>query len=641
MSDAVEQLEKELAEKLPNVEVHTLGVGAEAFAGQPVLKALMISSRGSNLETAESAQLNIEPDSQFGGTAAGIIEPPFDPAVWALSGEQNTRLARAANAWARNTVGLGWKIVPKDPEGNVLDVNQLSAKDAKVFERERIQLQDLLKMPNRQMPFTKIMYLDKWDEEMTGNGYLEVVRNLKGRITSLYHIPSYSMRILKQDRGLVQVRGHASGTNGISFSNTEPGEPNFRFFKWFGDDKTINKHTGKPGDGRLGMKNRATEIIQFKLHTPRSTKYGAPRFVATAPAIAGNRLASERNVAFFENDAVPRGILFVEGGHLDAESVQRIEKFVRIGAQGVENAGRLLVLQLESKRTAMGNEANQSMKFQPLTVGVTEDASFLKYRMANDEEIREAFGLAESFFSTQMVNRSSAEIGRATTNEQEFEPDRLDKEFILNHTIVTDDKWEGGPMTMAAIEFRRPEIADPVDRARVLSLYSSAGALSPNDLRRELGKDPFPEEFEFANMPLAWGLAEMQQGLVGHLGSTGDPVVDDAKRASSAQADTLESQAKMAKKAEKQPAEGEEAPAKSDNRQGKKGSKNPDKRVGGASQQNLRPERTATASAKGKVESVIDEVLQDQQEISKRILDELEEESKLDQRYNRKGGYHY
>jgi capsid portal protein len=630
MSDFNDSLEKELTDKIPEVQVHAINLPeGNQYGGSKVLKAMMISSRGDSKEVAESARLDIEPESSFGGIGHDIIEPPFDPAVWSLSGEQSTRLTRAANAWSRNTVGLGWRIVPKDPEGNVIDTKELKGSLKSRFDKERAQLQALFRFPNKNMPFTRVMHLVKWDEEMSGNGYMEVVRNTKGRITSLYHIPSYSIRIRKGDRGLVQVRGDGTTNDGLTYTSIEPGQPNFRYFKWFGDDASINRDTGVPGSGRMGPKKRATEIIQFKVYTPRSMYYGGPRYIATAPAVSGNRLAAERNVNFFENDAVPRGILFVEGGHLDSESVERIEKFIRIGAQGVENAGRLLVLQLEPKRTAMGNEGNQSMKFQPLTVGVTEDASFLKYRSANDEEIREAFGLAESFFRTDTVNRASAEIGRATTNEQEFEPDRREKEFILNHTIVTDESWEGGPMQVASVEFRRPEISDPVDKARVLSLYASAGALSPNDVRREMGRDPYPDEMEFANKPFAWALAELQAGLIGLNGDPTDSTVEAGRRVAEAQATGAEQQSQAIQESV-QGSKGEEAPkgsTRSKLPKDKKQAKNPDKRVGGAAQQNLRPERTVSASAPASNSELISKLISEQTDLQHKLLEEFKSES--------------
>jgi capsid portal protein len=863
-------LETQLAE-IPNVSITEIGmeeVEKVANVGpRKVLKALMLTDT-SREAPPESGQL--PPDDGTAFSSIDILEPPFNPAVWALSGEHNTRLMRAVKAWARNTVGLGWRIVPKDPEGNTIELSKLDAAQLEKFDEERRLLHSLFQFPNNEIPFTRLMFLVKYDEEFTGNGYLEVVRNNLGQIAGLYHVPSHTVRVRKGGKGFVQIRNLSISTSTSNILTVEGGKPDKRYFKAFGDPSVVNRETGERSNGRLGISKRATEIIHFKLYTSRSAHYGAPRFISTAPSIAGNRIAAERNVNFFENDApqpldakvltptgwttmgemqigsqvigsdgrphvvtqvlpqgeqevyrvefadgsstectlehkwqvtnsydrkrgvsrlmslaeiiedgffydcgtakwsaplvdpvvfapapplpidpylfgyllgngcfrghgltfacnsvdaeeleafvsaalpegvaltkrdrapkkafefrfgntnphhtkinkmreiakgtglwdrtahdkfipevylrasvedrisllqglvdsdghvgetavryvtvsealangvaelvsslggictirpmknrttlqltirqlpehivparlsrkanayapadtprmrtfagaslvrrvetqcisvdvpdnlyvtdqyilthnCPRGIIFVTGGKLDGASVKRIENFIRAKSQGPQNSGRLLVLQLEPKRTALGDESTASMHFQPVTVGVTEDASFLAYRRENDEEIREAFELAEAYFRTDTVNRSSAEIGRMATEEGAFEPDRLEKEYFLNHTIVADPGWrstdgnpwpnqtDGPAMEIARLEFRRPTISDPNEKAKIHSLYAAAGALTPNDMRREIGKEPFPSEFEFGDKPIVWALAELAAGQV-------------------------------------------------------------------------------------------------------------------------------
>ncbi len=264
--------------------------------------------------------------------------------------------------------------------------------------------------------------------------------------------------------------------------------------------------TGKEAASQdLPPERRASELIHFKIYCPRSSFYGLPRFVAAAPAIAGNRLAAQRNVAFFENDTVGRPAITVSGGRLTADSVEMIKHFLAKG-MGPENAHRVMVLQSDSKRIGIGDSKAQ-INVVPLTVGVTEDASFLGYRRANDEEIREAFGIAKVFFTTEDVNRASAAVSRQITNELKFEPDRLDKEFRINHTILASRPFEA---ELVKFRFKRPKISDPMDRAKIEDLYARHGALTPDDLRDSLGLDPYPEEFAFADKPLPVALQELQ-----------------------------------------------------------------------------------------------------------------------------------
>jgi len=501
------------------IEAIEIGGGVErTYRDMPILKALLLTGKVTEAP-AESKQIRDDTrEGPFG--ALDVIEPPFNPSLWCQVPEQNTRLASAIDIWARNTVGLGWRIVAQDPEGNLVENEEIDRLGIKAkFDMERTQLQSVFQFPNRRAPFTRVMYRVKWDEEATGNGYLEIVRNIRGRIVGLYHIPAHTMRVRRGGMGYVQLPELVASSVSSSFDSVmRGGGARKRFFKEFGDPRIIHADEGIKATERLGFRHRASEIIHFTIPTSKSMHYGAPRYVSTAPAIAGNRLSAERNVNFFDNDAVPRGIVFVSGGRLDPESVQRIKDFISTGAKGVENAGRLLVLQLEPKRSGIGEETTASMHFQPLTVGVTEDASFMSYRASNDEEVREAFGLSEAYFRVDLVNRSSAEVSKALTEEQHLEPDRRDKEFLLNHTVVLDPGWDGGKMEVAKLQFRRPQIADPVEKAGMNTLYAASGALTPNDLRRELGKDPYPEEMGFGDKPLPIVLAEFQAGVVGFNG---------------------------------------------------------------------------------------------------------------------------
>lgn len=60
---------------------------------------------------------------------------------------------------------------------------------------------------------------------------------------------------------------------------------------------------------------------------------------------------------------------------------------------------------------------------------------------------------------------------------------------------------------------KRSTLADPLDQAQIDEIYARGGVLTPNDLRANLGLAPFPEDFAFANKPLAVALLEMQLGL--------------------------------------------------------------------------------------------------------------------------------
>jgi capsid portal protein len=466
----------------------------------------------------KSRQLTEDP---FGALAAGEFVPPkYKPDIWAQAPAQNTRLARCIRSFARNTVGLGWHIEPLHP---VTPDTPEEEKREIAWQTEA--LRTIFNFPNEKMPLTETAYLMKWDEEATGNGYWEVVRNNAGKITRIYHAPAVTMRkrVMKGEGdgltaiyGFIQIRGNQK-----------------RYFKEFGDKRVMNAKTGKWHDGESSLppEDRATEIVPFLIYDPTSSYYGAPRYVPSSTAIAGNRQSALRNVTFFENDAVPRMALLVSGGRLTQESTQQIEDFMRgKGKGGGDQVHRVMIIQVEPSKIGFQQQNKTMVELKPLTVGVTEDASFQTYRAANDEEVREVFGLAPVFFSTENVNKASAAVSREITNEQEFEPDRLAKEYIINQTIVSDilcALMGNNPMTEdepdAMVEYRkkirvqfrfaRLTLTDPLDQARMDQIYASLGAMTPNELRERIGKPPFPKDFFFADKPLPIAMAELSASL--------------------------------------------------------------------------------------------------------------------------------
>jgi len=453
------------------------------------------TTTGAPSENTLSQQLKGDPFQDMAG--GEYVQPRFNPDVWAAAMEQNTRLGRAIRAYSRNTVGLGWYVEA------IHELKPESDKEEyKLVVEETRRLKRLFNQPNKQMPLTQLFYLVKIDEEATGNGYIEVVRNGGGAICALYHVPSVTMRVRVQkgkegkDRvigGFVQIRGNQK-----------------RYFKEFGDNRVMDAEKGEYVQ-QLALEKRATEIVHFKVYSPTSTWYGAPRYVSASPAVAGNRLAAIRNVSFFENDAVPRMALMVSGGRLTPDSVQMIEDFFKNKQRGVENAHRVMVIQAETQKVGFQQQGEAvKIQMQPMTVGVTEDASFETYRKSNDEEVREAFGISQVFFSSENVNKSSAQVSREITNEQEFEPDRLEKEYIINQSIVNDIL---GDDCRVRFRFERPKLTDPLDTARMDQTYASLGALTPNELRESIGKARYPKDFLFGDKPLQVAMAELSMQL--------------------------------------------------------------------------------------------------------------------------------
>jgi hypothetical protein len=142
--------------------------------------------------------------------------------------------------------------------------------------------------------------------------------------------------------------------------------------------------------------------------------------------------------------------------------------------------------------------------------------------------VREIFGLGQIFFKAEGANRANAQVSREITNEQELEPDRLAKEYVINQTIVDDILFQEMGATgdedeeeleeyrkkiQVRFRFARLTLTDPLDEARMNQMYASLGAITPNELREAIGKPPYPKDYFFADKPLPIAMAELTAGL--------------------------------------------------------------------------------------------------------------------------------
>lgn len=453
------------------------------------------------IKDAEKGSQQLIFDDEFVDMYANgeVIEPLYNPLLWASLMEKNTRLAKLVRTYARNTVGLGWGIYPKKPI-----TKDTTDKEKKAIENEKEKLEALFESPNPDLPFSEVMYQVKVDEESTGNGYLEVSRTIGGVIDGMFHIPSHTMRLLKHGKGYVQIRGG-----------------NKRYFKKFDVVEEIDMLTGDMG-GNVPFNRRGNEIIHFRIYTPRDSYYGVPRYVAAADAIAGNKMAARRNLAFFKNDATPRMAITVENGKLDGHSINEIRNFVNTEGKGPENAHRVMILQAQQKQMGGLDQKDVKINVIPLTVGQTDDASHIQYRNANDEELREAFGIGEVFLGAKgSVNRATAMVSRSITNDQEFVPDAQVKEYKINQTICKSFK-----VKMVKFEFERPNFTDELGKAEIFTRYLQGGGITPNDIRHELGKDEY--DFEWADMPIQMAMIQEQMKNAAAQGANNDKNPKDA-----------------------------------------------------------------------------------------------------------------
>jgi len=454
---------------------------ARAYLVGPEVKAVDAEGRG------ESTGMKEDPWSKL-YEASDVAKPPYDVAKLAEHLEINSTLSASVDAIVTNVVRHGFEFAPA---GANVDVNNAKVKE----ELARLQALfpgeegEIVVDPRHRLPFVEIAARWVTDDLALGNGYLEVLRNRKGEVDGFAHLPGHTMRV-RPAGGFVQIR---SGKK--------------VYFKEFGDDRDIDYETGK--EGVKEPRRRANEVIHIMQYSPRSDYYGIPRHVAAIPAILGSREAAEYNYYFFVNNGVPRLAILVNGGTLSKDSVKFIEEYLTANTRGVTNAHKVLVLEAAvNEQLAARFTGRATVRIEKLTVGVAEDASFLKYRQANDDEIRGVYRLHPIFVGqVHDVNRANAIEARKLGEEQVFGPMRRTLNYIINATVVADmgiQNWR--------FRFVGPELGDPGEQAEEIARLAGAGGYTINDIRRARNLEAI--EAPWADLPLPIALIQLQLGGV-------------------------------------------------------------------------------------------------------------------------------
>ena len=474
----------------------------DVIVESPVEKKL----RKEGFDFGVSTSATVSTSSLMDGTQ--VINPPFSIDEWTLAPEISTRLGSSIFIRSQNVAGLGWELVPKQKyvrkmaksrkEMTPEEVKEIDGL-VKLMEQEKDRVDDFLESPNPKKSLVNILRNVIADRECVGNGYMTVQVALTDSLSTgikagypirLDKLIGHKVRITKNGMYAVQQDSRTV------------------YFKDWEDNRVINSDTGREHvGGMLSPEKHALKIIHFKVDGFRDTPYGVPRHLSAGPAIAGSRFAAERNASFFENDATPRIAIIVSGpARLSKESRDDIRQFVERKGKGPDNAGRVMILQAGKREGMLNDKEDVKISIEKLTVGVSEDGSFLKYQEKGSKDIAEAFNLHPVFFDND-ASRASANTGRSITLEQVFEPDINDIEYVLNNTIM-----KAFGIKYIWLRLKRPKTLDAEGQAAVLSRLQRSGGITPNDIRDFLNLPRFREAWGDYPLPLALQQLKVPEG---------------------------------------------------------------------------------------------------------------------------------
>jgi len=379
-----------------------------------------------------------------------VITPPWN--VYELANYYDTSFANhaAIDAKVENIVGLGYKfeISPRTMLKLEASIDSGATERArKRIERSKIELTDWLESLNNDDSFTSTMEKVYTDVQAIGNGYLEIGRTVRGEIGYVGHIPATTMRVRRMRDGFVQIIA-----NKVVY---------FRNF-------------GAKNQNPVTSDNRPNEIIHFKQYSPLNTFYGVPDIISAISSLHGDQLASQYNIDYFSNKAVPRYVVTLKGAKLSADAEDKMFRFLQTSLKGQSH--RTLYIPLPGDTDSNKVEFNM----EPIENGI-QDGSFKEYRKQNRDDILVAHQVPLSKLGGSDSSAIAAALAQDRTfKEQVARPAQRQLEKMINKIIR--EKTD-----ILEFKFNELTLTDEIAQSQILERYVKTQVMLPNEARQQLG----------------------------------------------------------------------------------------------------------------------------------------------------------
>ncbi len=447
-------------------------------------EARIIKSRVAKAETP--SQLNAEQEK----SCDEWLTPPCELRGLEQLKQNSTILPQCIQAYKSNIAGFGISVRYKE------DIDE-TAEMAAEFERA----QDII---DTKSVFEHIIE----SRETFGIAFLEVIRDPAGNVCQIDFIsdtPTVTKTAPIGDyiETVFYHKGEAVTRQKRFRKYRQQIGGNTVYFKEFGDPRIMDRRDGNYlAEGKeLEIENRANEIIEFTLG---DKPYGEVRWIGQMLGVDGSRRAENLNNNYFINGRHTPMMIVVKGGSLTEESFNRLQTYMD-DIKGEAGQHAFMVLETEDSDKRVDFDAAQStdVEIKDLAGILQKDELFQEYLNNKRRQIQSSFRLPDLYVGyTTDFNRATAQTAQEVTEKQVFQPERRELAWIINNKLLN-----GYNFKYVEAYFLEPNISNPDDLSKLLSICNAAGGLTPNKAKQivysALGETSEDYEGDWANEPLA------------------------------------------------------------------------------------------------------------------------------------------
>lgn len=448
---------------------------------------------GQKLEKADS---RTHLDRNEALNAGDWVNPPVDLLAYKELVENSSILPQCIRAYKNNIAGFGIGVRYKKDQEETPQAN------AEFDSMERI-LGSLTTEKDVKEVFEDIIS----SRETYGVAYVEIIRNMMGEVEQMEFIEDtdtiYKTRpldpyieaenyrdgeVLMRKKRFRKYKQMVAGTT--------------CYFKEFGDARIMDKRNGEylKESETIAVEDQANEILEFRLGMEA---YGTVRWIGQMLGVDGARRAERLNNNYFRKGRHTPMAILVEGGTLTDDAYEKLQEYIN-DIEGENGQHSFLLLEAEgvAGKTAFDESQKPSVEIKDLANILQKDELFQEYLENSRKRVQSSFLLPDIYtgYSTDF-NRATAQMAMRVTEEQVFQPERESLAWIINNKLL-------GGFRFKYVEafFKAPEITNPDDIYKLMSVTNNAGGLTPNKAKEVffdmIGETSSDYDEEWGNIPI-------------------------------------------------------------------------------------------------------------------------------------------
>ena len=449
-------------------------------------------------QPVEKADTSTQVTQQEAYNAGDWITPPLDLKGLRVLVKNSSILPQCVRAYKNNIAGFGIGVRYKD---DIEETPEMAAE----FERA----EEIIELLNLEQD-TKEVFEDIIEaREIYGISYLEVIRNVAGEVQQIEFIkdtpsitktkplePYIATVFYHKGKQVERKKRYCKYRQSIGGKTV--------YFKEFGDPRIMDNRYGKyleEGE-TLDIQYHANEIIEFAIGTE---PYGEVRWIGQILGVDASRKAEGLNNNYFENGRHTPLMIMIKGGTLTDESFDKLQQYMN-DIKGAAGQHAFIILETESSegRVDFDQSEKPEIEVKDLANILQKDELFQDYLDNNRRKVQSSFQLPDLYVGyTTDFNRATAQTAQEVTEEQVFQPERKSLAWVVNNKLLN-----GYQFKYVEAYFLEPDISNPDDLYKLLTVANNAGGLTPNKAKQivyeaygETAED-YPEEW--GDVPLAY-----------------------------------------------------------------------------------------------------------------------------------------